>query len=194
MGPPRGALCCWPAMAFGLSAHGQNGLGYPASPFVWLPPNRHPAIKHLVLVVDDEPAVRGSCASFAMLGTPRLSWRTALRRTTTSSVRRAREAIISDEVMPRLRGSELVAKLKDTRPQLPIVLVSAYSIDNLRSRGLDQRPGRTADQAVQPRPARERHVAASGGGANGLRSNKRVSPARHGDGLRRGIGRIGNTK
>lgn len=50
------------------------------------------------------------------------------------------DAIISDEVMPRLRGSELVAKLKDTRPQLPIVLMSASRIDDLRARGLDQGP------------------------------------------------------
>ena len=49
-------------------------------------------------------------------------------------------AIISDVVMPRMTGTELVARLFDTRPTLPIILMSAYSTDELHTRGLDHSP------------------------------------------------------
>ena len=49
-------------------------------------------------------------------------------------------AIISDVVMPRMTGTELVARLFDSRPALPIILMSAYSTDELRTRGLDHSP------------------------------------------------------
>ena len=42
--------------------------------------------------------------------------------------------------MPRLTGTELVARLFDSRPALPIILMSAYSTDELRTRGLDHSP------------------------------------------------------
>ena len=35
---------------------------------------------------------------------------------------------------------ELVARLFDSRPALPIILMSAYSTDELRTRGLDHSP------------------------------------------------------
>ena len=142
VGPPRGALWCWRAVA--LLEHMQERPLAPLRPAsLFLPTlNRHPAIKRLVLVVDDEPAVRDVVArmlrdaGYATIElADGLEACNYLERTDAPL-----DAIISDEVMPRLRGSELVAKLKDSRPELPIVLMSASSIDDLRARGLDQRP------------------------------------------------------
>ena len=49
-------------------------------------------------------------------------------------------AVIADVVMPGLTGTELVVRLLDSRPTLPIVLMSAYSTDQLRARGLEDCP------------------------------------------------------
>lgn len=112
------------------------------APLFLLTPNGHPAIKHLVLVVDDEPAVRAVVArmlrdaGYATIELADGGEACNYLERTDAPV----DAIISDEVMPGLRGSELVAKLKDTRPELPIVLMSASNIDDLRARGWDQRP------------------------------------------------------
>ena len=45
-------------------------------------------------------------------------------------------AIISDVLMPRLTGTELVGRLLASRPALPMILMSAYSTGELRARGL----------------------------------------------------------
>jgi CheY-like chemotaxis protein len=60
-----------------------------------------------------------------------------------SYVRRADvhiDAILCDVVMPGITGTELVARLQSTHPEIPVVLMSAYSAEELRARGLDASP------------------------------------------------------
>jgi CheY-like chemotaxis protein len=95
-----------------------------------------------VLVVDDERPVRELAARMlqeagydtiqAVDGQD--AWR-QLRRAGTKV-----DAIVSDVVMPHMTGTELLAKVQAERPELPVVLMSGYSADDLRARGLEQCP------------------------------------------------------
>jgi CheY-like chemotaxis protein len=96
----------------------------------------------IVLVVDDERPVRELTARMlkeaghdtiqAVDG--RDAWR-QLRRASTKV-----DAIVSDVVMPNMTGTELLARVQADRPALPLVLMSGYSAENLRARGLEQYP------------------------------------------------------
>lgn len=96
-----------------------------------------------VLVVDDERSVReltarmlrdaGYCTIQAVDG------KDALRQ-----LRRADpkvDVIVSDVVMPHLTGTELLVRVREVRPDLPVVLTSGYSAADLRARGLEDYPG-----------------------------------------------------
>ena len=95
-----------------------------------------------VLVVDDERPVRELTARMlreagydTMLAVDGLeAWR-QLRRKATKV-----DAIVADVVMPQMTGTELVARVQAHRPELPIILMSGYSADDLRARGLEQAP------------------------------------------------------
>ena len=50
------------------------------------------------------------------------------------------DAILADVVMPRISGTELLARIQANRPELPVVLMSGYSAEDLRARGLEQCP------------------------------------------------------
>jgi CheY-like chemotaxis protein len=50
------------------------------------------------------------------------------------------EAVVSDVVMPNMTGTELLARVQADFPRLPVVLMSGYSADDLRARGLEQYP------------------------------------------------------
>lgn len=95
-----------------------------------------------VLVVDDERSVRELAARMlreagydtiqAVDGQD--AWR---------QLRRARgemQAIVADVVMPKMTGTELLARVQADFPELPVVLMSGYSADDLRARGLEQSP------------------------------------------------------
>jgi len=95
-----------------------------------------------VMVVDDEPAVRqltGRVLRDAGYATVELTdgqdaWNYLQRAGVPV------HALISDVVMPRMTGTELVARLFDSRPALPIILMSGYSTRELRARGLAPSP------------------------------------------------------
>ena len=95
-----------------------------------------------VLVVDDEGPVRELTARMlrqagydTLLAVDGLdAWR-QLRREATKV-----DAVVSDVVMPRMTGTELVARMQAYRPEVPIILMSGYSADDLRTRGLEQAP------------------------------------------------------
>jgi CheY-like chemotaxis protein len=95
-----------------------------------------------VMVVDDEPHVRELTARMlrhAGYETVEMvdgqeAWNYLARSGTDI------DAVLSDVVMPRMTGTELVARLRDVRPELPLVLMSAYSAGELRARGLDESP------------------------------------------------------
>jgi CheY-like chemotaxis protein len=50
------------------------------------------------------------------------------------------DAIVSDVDMRQMTGTELVARVQAYRPELPIILMSGYSADDQRARGLEQAP------------------------------------------------------
>jgi CheY-like chemotaxis protein len=45
------------------------------------------------------------------------------------------DLVLSDVVMPRLNGLELMARLRDQVPRLPVLLMSGYSTDEVNRRG-----------------------------------------------------------
>jgi two-component system cell cycle sensor histidine kinase/response regulator CckA len=46
------------------------------------------------------------------------------------------DLLLADVVMPRMTGTELAARVAARHPEIPIVLMSAFSPDDLRQRGL----------------------------------------------------------
>jgi DNA-binding NtrC family response regulator len=92
--------------------------------------------EHRVLVVDDEPTIRRFAArvlleqGFAVLeagdGVEAL---TTLAAATVS-------AVVSDIVMPRLNGVQLMEALSVSHPHLPIVLMSGYAPRELAGLGI----------------------------------------------------------
>jgi CheY-like chemotaxis protein len=91
-----------------------------------------------VLVVDDEPAVRhftsrvlreaGYGVEEAADGVE------ALRLIRTKVVDLG--AVVSDIVMPRMNGVELLQSLSLERPGLPVILMSGFGAEQLGSRGI----------------------------------------------------------
>ena len=105
------------------------------------------AVSRRILVVDDEPSVRrfasrvlveaGYLVEEAMDGV------TALEQVTDGG---RLDAVVSDIVMPRLNGVELVKALAVTHPALPIILMSGYASGQLEGMGI------AAPCAVLPKP------------------------------------------
>jgi DNA-binding NtrC family response regulator len=89
-------------------------------------------------VVDDEPLVRrfaarvleeeGFCVSQAADGLEALG----LLQEDVHDF----DAVVSDVVMPRLNGVELVQALSSTHPQLPVLLMSGYAGGELEGMGI----------------------------------------------------------
>jgi DNA-binding NtrC family response regulator len=46
------------------------------------------------------------------------------------------DVVVSDIVMPRLNGVELLQELSRSRPSLPIILISGYGTEELTQRGI----------------------------------------------------------
>ncbi len=93
---------------------------------------------HRVLVVDDEPAVRrfaarvleeeGYAVEEAIDGADALA---RLR-----DEHRAVDVVVSDVVMPRLNGVELLRELTSLRPALPVILMSGFATVQLEGMGI----------------------------------------------------------
>jgi CheY-like chemotaxis protein len=50
------------------------------------------------------------------------------------------DAVLADVVMPNMTGTELLALVLANRPELPIALMSGFSAEALRARGLEEPP------------------------------------------------------
>lgn len=46
------------------------------------------------------------------------------------------ELVLSDIVMPRVNGIELMERLSDAHPELPVILMSGYAAAELAARGI----------------------------------------------------------
>jgi CheY-like chemotaxis protein len=78
-----------------------------------------------VLVVDDEPTVRSVCAAllanWGYAVTEAHDGQDALEKLAEITV----DAVLLDVNMPRLRGDLLLARLREERPCLPVVIMSS---------------------------------------------------------------------
>ena len=91
-----------------------------------------------ILLVEDEPSVRALSrrilerAGYAVLDAGSGDEALALFQQEGAHVR----LVVTDVVMPGLRGPELVAELERLRPGLPVVFTSGYADDELMRRGV----------------------------------------------------------
>lgn len=92
-----------------------------------------------VLVVDDEPTLRRIAARilldegyFVHEAADGLEAWELIERSAVSP-----DAVVSDIVMPRLDGVELLRRLARLRPDVPVVLMSGYGFDDLSQRGIE---------------------------------------------------------
>jgi CheY-like chemotaxis protein len=91
-----------------------------------------------VLVVDDEPAVRAATAAilsscgYRVLDAP--GGEAALRLLRDGSVEV--DVVLLDLAMPGMNGEQTLCELKKLRPDMPVVLLTAYAEDELRLRAI----------------------------------------------------------
>jgi CheY-like chemotaxis protein len=89
-----------------------------------------------ILIVDDEPAVRRFAARVLVqegfVVAEAADGAEALTLVRASAV----DAVVSDIVMPRLNGVELLKALAASHPQLPVILMSGYAAAQLEGMGI----------------------------------------------------------
>jgi CheY-like chemotaxis protein len=92
----------------------------------------------VLLVDDEEPLVRLGEEMIAELGYEPVGFTssTAALETFRESPERF-DAVLSDEAMPDMTGSELAKELRTIRPDIPIVLMSGYVTAGLTARARD---------------------------------------------------------
>ena len=112
------------------------------------PSGDEPMASERILVVDDEPGIREIIARilvdegyFVHQAGDGLE---ALELIKGGDV--AMDVVVSDIVMPRLNGVELVQELSRSHPGLPIILISGFGTEELTRRGI------AAPCAVLPKP------------------------------------------
>jgi DNA-binding NtrC family response regulator len=90
----------------------------------------------LILVVDDEPTVRRFAAR--VLADEGFAVREASDGAEALEIVRGGgvSALVSDVVMPRLNGVQLMERLARTHPTLPVVLMSGYAARELEGMGI----------------------------------------------------------
>jgi two-component system, cell cycle sensor histidine kinase and response regulator CckA len=96
-----------------------------------------------LLLVDDEPAVRAvagrilRAAGYSVheAGDGVQAWITFQREPSRY------DALVTDVVMPRMPGTQLATQIRSARPSLPVLLMSAYSPEDLLARGLEAHHG-----------------------------------------------------
>jgi PAS domain S-box-containing protein len=149
------------SMVHGLAAQSGGRLALQSRPGegvraeLWLPAAQAAASPDeagrscLVLLVDDEDLVREVAASMlAELGCEVLEAAGAGEALALLRTRPEIEALITDQLMPDMRGAELVRRARDLRPELPVLLITGYADE---AAGLDpllprlDKPFRQAD-------------------------------------------------
>ncbi len=129
----------------GLSSHMNSGMKTLEDPSSPVP--LHSSAGTAILVVDDEGAVR----RFALRVLEREGYRVVEARDGIEAVELIRQghqfdAVVSDIVMPRMNGVELMQALSTTAPDLPVILMSGYATGALAELGIN------APCAILPKP------------------------------------------
>ena len=102
------------------------------------PSDQERAHSSQILVVDDEPILR-RIAVRILLDEGYLVHEAADGLEALELIERSEvspDAVVSDIVMPRLDGVELLRRLARVRPDVPVVLMSGYGFDELAQRGI----------------------------------------------------------
>jgi PAS domain S-box-containing protein len=120
-----------------------------AQPVSVAEPAAVPGGAETILVAEDEESVRAwLCRALRELGYTVLEagdGRAALGLITEQGA--APDLVLGDAVMPGMGGLELRERLAAMRPELPVLLISAYSTDELTRRGMVARDG-----VILPKP------------------------------------------
>ncbi len=106
-----------------------------------------PGTASSILVVDDEGAVR----RFALRVLEREGYRVVEARDGVEAMELIQQghsfaAVVSDIVMPRMNGVELMQALTTTQPDVPVILMSGYATGALAELGI------SAPCAILPKP------------------------------------------
>lgn len=96
----------------------------------------HPPRGATVLLVEDEPGVRGLAARILDLGGFRiLEASNGVKALELVNRYGAPDLVLSDMAMPLMGGPELARRLRARWPALPILFMSGYSVEELHARG-----------------------------------------------------------
>jgi CheY-like chemotaxis protein len=92
-----------------------------------------------VLLVDDDRAVLAMAEEMlAGLGYEPVGYDSSLKALEAFRAKPERfHAVLTDELMPELSGTQLAARIRELRPELPVVIASGYGGPELRNRALD---------------------------------------------------------
>ena len=104
-----------------------------------VPPAERPLLEPgLVLVVEDEPAVRQMVRrSLEAAGLTVLEAENGTQALEVVAMRRERpKLVLTDVIMPGLNGRELSERLATTQPGLPVLFMSGYTGDDVLARSL----------------------------------------------------------
>ena len=98
----------------------------------------------LVLVVDDEPDVEMLFRQEFRRGLRDNRFKMDFAHSAVSALQRIRDAagdslilILSDINMPGMSGLELLPKAKAARPDVPVIMITAYDDENTRRKALE---------------------------------------------------------
>jgi len=115
-----------------------------------------PGTGQVIMIVDDEPQLASLLEELAAsLGYEPLGLTDPLRAL--EMLRRAPtriDALVTDERMPGMRGTDLARSVRELRPDLPILLVTGY-----RSAELDREAGRSGIARILDKPVHRNELA-----------------------------------
>jgi CheY-like chemotaxis protein len=90
-----------------------------------------------VLVVDDEPGVRRLvCRMLAQGGYGTSEAADGAEALASLRAGLAVDLVLSDVAMPELNGVQLLEALSVSHPDLPVLLISGYAVEDLSARGI----------------------------------------------------------
>ncbi|MFV9504771.1 MAG: GAF domain-containing protein [Oscillochloridaceae bacterium umkhey_bin13] len=119
------------------------------------PPRLPPIVRYdrpLVLIIDDEDEVRAMIArvlereGFATAGAPDGEQGLALSRRLAARL----GAVVVDLTMPRLNGQQVFYHLRQERPNLPVILISGFTAEEIAHRFGTQRPDAIIQKPFDP--------------------------------------------
>ena len=126
----------------------------------------------LVLVVDDEPDVealfrqqfRKDLRAQRFLMDFAISAADALTRIA-STIEQSLILILSDINMPGMTGLEMLPRVKEIRPEVPVIMITAYGDAETRRRAIESGASGLLTKPIDfsPVAGRDRHKAAAGG-------------------------------